>query len=189
MGGVVCLEVSAGFFSDCDCRAVVLQQQLRPRGQCMRIVVGHRDARVLQWKSGGSPFHRDHREPPGECIEHLDREPACGSPWNPGEVACGVRELTGLLPVDAADVDGIGDACALGVLASRRGVRFGGYEQTCRRVVAPHEAQGFDETLPTLVPIEVASVEANMGVVGEAERVPCFTPRRARRGRRRPRDR
>ena len=94
-----------------------------------------------------------------------------------------MRKLAGPLPVDATDMDGIHDACALCVLPGKRGIGFGGQEQMRHRVAAPQQGQGFDEVFPALVSIEVASVEANVGAVGQAERAPCFTPRRARRGR------
>jgi len=88
-----------------------------------------------------------------------------------------VCELAGLLPIDAADMDGIGDAFAPRTLPGRSGVGIGGDEQTRCRVALPQEGQGFDEVLPTLVPIEVAGVKANAGVGGQAQRGPRFIAR------------
>jgi len=140
-GGVVLREVSTGIFADRGRRVAVIPQPRCCCGQCARIVIGDCDAGVPQWKCGGSPFHGNHGELPRECVEHLDRESAFGSPWNPGQVACGVYELPCLLAVDAADIDGICHAYVLGESAGRIGVRFGGDEQTRHRVAVSQEGE------------------------------------------------
>jgi len=100
-----------------------------------------------------------------------------------------VRELACLLPIDAADVDGIGNACALCTFPGRSGVGCGGDEQTRCRVAVPHEGQGIDEGFPTLIPIEVARVEANTGVSGQPQCAPRFIAHGVRCGLFGPRDR
>jgi hypothetical protein len=105
----MCGEIAASFFSDRDRRSIVLDEAPRSGRQRTCIIIGDDDAGILHREPRGGTPHRHDRELPRERVEHLDGEPAFGPPRNPGKLACCVHALTGLLPVDATEVDGISE--------------------------------------------------------------------------------
>jgi hypothetical protein len=99
-----------------------------------------------------------------------------------------VGKLARPFAVDAAEVNGIGDSPSVGAPPGRRGVGFGGHEETRCGVCALQDRKGVDEVLPSLIAVEVASVEADVCLSGEAETGARFIACRGRRSRERPRD-
>jgi hypothetical protein len=181
LGRVLCYEVAARAFGNRGRGGLVFDQLPCRGGQHMGIVVGHGDAGVLNRKRRRGPLHRDDGERPGKRIEHLDREPAFGPPRNPAQIACSVCELAGSLAVETAEVKRIGNPQAVCQAASRGRVGLRRKQQRCGWMGVSQNHQGLDQGLPPLVAIEVARVEANVGIRGKAQRGAGFIPRRWRR--------
>ena len=84
LGRVMRREVSARLAGDRGRGPIVLEQAPRRGGQGVRIVVRHSNTSVPKRKRRRRALHGHHGKLPGERIEHLDREPALGTPGHPG---------------------------------------------------------------------------------------------------------
>jgi len=110
LGRVVGREITTSLFPNRARSGIVVQQAPRGGGKRVGIIVGHSDAGIVDGKGRRGSSHRHHRELPGKRIEHLDREPSFGPPRNPSQIGRYVRQRSSPLPVDTAEVNGIGDA-------------------------------------------------------------------------------
>jgi hypothetical protein len=176
-------EVLPGSLAERVCSAIVFEQASGSGGERARVVIRHREASVLERERACRTFHRHDRQLPSEGIEHLDREPTFGASRDPGHVACGVSEPARSLPVEPADIEGVGDTHALGELDGGGGVRLGGQEQSRSSVLLAEQGQRFEQMFPALVPIEVARVETEPGLRGQAQRCTRFESGRGKLGR------
>ena len=135
------------------------------------IVVRHRNASVPNRKRRRRALHGHHGKLPGERIEHLDREPAFGTPGHPGsdrlrrgQAGEPVRRRCGRSEWNRRH------RCR----SARRRAGAGSDSVATRRRDAGSArrkiARASMSVLPALIAIEVASVEADVCLGGEAER-------------------
>ena len=76
-------------------------------GKRARVVVAHAHTRFVDREACCRPLRRHHRELPGKRIQHLDRETTDGTTWDPCEICRRMRQPTGALTGQSAEIDGV----------------------------------------------------------------------------------